>query len=325
MEAHFNVTWSNTLLNRFKKLHGYGLELYLPLITFKQNNLLVQGAEPGSFRCALDSDDQGTSHVHNYRASLSAGYNEYLETLKKWAHDVLKIGLSAQTAYGTPMDMMNSIGHVDAPECESLSFGDSIDNYRQFAGPAQLAGRMVISNEMGAVKNFAYRYHVKELLFSIHRALMGYVNRVVLHGQAYSGEYYETTWPGHTPFTYLFSDPWSKRMPIWNNGLKSIIDYISRIHYTQQWTAKVDVVIYDKVSASNTTLAYQYPDLQNKGKRSHYSILLEEDINSESEQDIHTRTSLPTTSTASRLLSKMAFLLQMDPLGKQYLWELTRT
>jgi hypothetical protein len=53
--------------------------------------------------------------------------------------------------------MAESIPVVDVPECESLSFKDSIDAYRQFPGAAHLAGTSIISNELGAKMTGAYR------------------------------------------------------------------------------------------------------------------------------------------------------------------------
>ncbi|KAM0491001.1 hypothetical protein ACHAP8_010980 [Fusarium lateritium] len=266
LELPSNITWSTTLSDRFQNLHGYRLETFLPLIAYAQNNLAVQSSEPGSFKCLFDSEDEGVGYINDYRAALVDGYQEYLDTLRNWANNVLKIQLSVQPAYGMPMDMLATVPFVDAPECESLSFIDSIDAYRQMAGPAQLTSKNVISNEMGAIRGKAYQLHVPDLLFSINRALAGGVNRFVIHGQGYTGSYYQTTWPGYTPFRYLFSDPWSPQLPIWNNGMEELLVYISRMQYTQQQgVPKVDVAIYNKQSATSFEEVYQAKDLLEQG------------------------------------------------------------
>ncbi|WAO90241.1 Hypothetical protein NCS54_00766100 [Fusarium falciforme] len=250
LELPSNVTWSRTLASRFEKLFGYQLELYMPLITFKQNNLAVQGDSPGSFHCILDTPDQGQGYVNDYRAALVDGYREYLETLGQWVRQTLRLQLSVQPAYGMPMDMQAVIPYVDVPECESLSFVDSVDSYRQFTGPAHLSGKRIISNEMGAVRGSAFSLHIPDLLFSINRALVGGVNRVVIHGQTYSGSYFGTTWPGYTPF---------------------------RAQYIQQrGVAKTDVAIYNKQSATAFVTVYDQVDLLKKGWS--YSYLSPENL-----------------------------------------------
>ncbi|TQN73981.1 hypothetical protein CSHISOI_01436 [Colletotrichum shisoi] len=76
-----------------------------------------------------------------------------------------------------PMDMEASIPFVDAPECESLQWHDNVDGYRQFSGPANLARKMVISNELGAISGRAYSLTIPELLFAMNRAVSGGVNQ----------------------------------------------------------------------------------------------------------------------------------------------------
>jgi len=86
------------------------------------------------------------------------------------------------------------------PSAKVWAFADEIDWYRQFSRPANLAGKRVISNELGAVQNAAYRYLLSSLVFSANRGLAGGVNQYVIHGQSYTGNYYATSWPGCTAF-----------------------------------------------------------------------------------------------------------------------------
>ena len=262
-----NISWSRSIPTRFQDAFGYSIRPYLPLLAFQQNNLGVQPTEPGPFHCILDTEDHGIGYVNDFRATLVAGYQEYLRTLKRWVNDELGIQLSVQPAYGLPMDMEATIPEVDAPECESLTFLDLIDSYRQFSGPAELTGKRVISNELGAVRGSGFRYRIPELLFSANRGFAGGVNQYVIHGQIYTGEYYQTTWPGHTPFNYLFSEPWSGRQPVWDYGLKEALDYISRVQYLQQQgVSKVDVAIYNKESATTIRTVYADTDLVDAGE-----------------------------------------------------------
>ncbi|KAL2846698.1 hypothetical protein BJY01DRAFT_263257 [Aspergillus pseudoustus] len=265
LELEFNITWSRSLPRRFRQLHGYDIQPYLPLLTFQQNTLATQQYTPGAFRCYLDTADQGIGYVNDFRAALVAGYKEYLGTLRNWAQG-LGAQLSVQPAYGSIMDALAVVPSVDAPECESLSFVDNIDLYRAFSGPAHLAGKRIVSNEMGAVQGAAYNYHFPALVRSVNRAFLGGVNQMVLHGQAYSGPYPNTTWPGHTSFRYLFSELLSPKLPSWGNGMKGIIDYISRVQYLLQTSVpKVDVVMYHKQSATSLKPIYQGTDLLREG------------------------------------------------------------
>lgn len=82
-------------------------------------------------------------------------------------------------AYNLPMDMLANIPAVNGPETESLGFNHVIDAYRQFAGPANLAGKRVISSELGAQRNEAYSQTMPELIWDVKRSIAGSVNNFV--------------------------------------------------------------------------------------------------------------------------------------------------
>ena len=140
---------------------------------------------------------------------------------------------------------------MDAPECESLGFVDSVDLYRQFSGPAHLAGKTIISNEMGAVHQPAFSLTIPELLFRIKRAMSGGVTMNVLHGSPYSGNYPNTTWPGYTAFYYVYTEMWNRVQPAWHH-MKDILDYIGRNQFIlQKGVVKVDLAVYQFQSPWN--------------------------------------------------------------------------
>ena len=85
------------------------------------------------------------------------------------------------------MDMLSSIPIVDIPECELLDFSDLIDGYRQYSGPAHLAGRAIVSSECGAVRDEAVTQTLTELLWHVKRSYAGALNQFVFHGFPYSG------------------------------------------------------------------------------------------------------------------------------------------
>lgn len=259
----------------FQSKYGYDLKPWLPLVMFNDNNINIQSTQPGLIQCVLDTPDQGLGYVNDFRGALVEGYRNYLQELTNWLNSKLNLQMSAQVSYNLPMDMEANIPYVNAPECESLQFQDNIDGYRQFSGPAHLAGKRVISNEMGAVMLKAYNLPHSELLSYINRAVVGGVNQMVLHGQSYTGDYYGTTWPGYTAFQYLFSELYSDKQPSWNHGFGDVLNYVARVQFLQQsGVPRTDVAIYNKVSATipNFPTLYSSNDLINAGK--HPSTLI---------------------------------------------------
>lgn len=209
-------------------------------------NVNLQNLEPGSTRCVLNTPDGSQGYVNDYRAALAEGYQEYLSSLSEWLRS-LGLKLSSQVSYNMPMNMEASIPYADAPECESLQFAGNVDGYRQFSGPANLAGKNVISNELGAIFGKAYRLNIPELLFSMNRAVSGGVNQFVIHSLSYSGDYPQTTWPGYTAFRYAVSDMFSPKRPDWDHGLGAALDYMARIQHVQQTgVPRTDVAFFSK-------------------------------------------------------------------------------
>ena len=76
---------------------------------------------------------------------------------------------------------------MNGPECEALGFGHVIDAYRQYAGPANIAGKRIISSECGANFGDVYQQTLPDLLWDVRRSIAGGVNNFVFHGYPYSG------------------------------------------------------------------------------------------------------------------------------------------
>ena len=260
LEIKSNISWSPSLPERFQKMHGYRLQRYLPLLMYGNNNPGVQTSYPGSIKGVLENQHHGNGFVNDFRAALAQGYGDYLSTLTTWLEG-MGLGYSAQISYNLPIDMETNIDKVTAPECESLAFNDNIDGYRQFSGPANVAQKSVISNEMGADMNKALRLPISELLSQISKAFVGGVNQVVLHGQTFTGDYYETTWPGYLAFFLLFSESYMNKQPAWKLGMPDAISYINRNQFVlHQGQPRTDVAFYTKVSYTDPQLSTLYTD-----------------------------------------------------------------
>lgn len=280
IEITSNTSWTPTIPGRFQRKLGYRLEPYLPVINFgvlfPDNNVNIQAFEPGPVQVILNTEDSGAGYINDFREILADGYRVYLQVLSDWTRNYLGLAFSSQVSYNLPMDTATNVPMVDVPECESLQFADNIDGYRQFSGAAYLAGKAIISNEMGAIIlnemgeiTGAYNYPLPRLLFSVARAIIGGVNQFVLHGQSYTGDYYGTTWPGYTAFSYSVSELYSNKQPSWDHGLSEVLNYLARIQFVQrQGIPRTDVAIYNKVSATDSSFPsiYQSDDLLKDGE-----------------------------------------------------------
>jgi len=144
------------------------------------------------------------------------------------------------------MDMLANIPYVNAPECETLAFNDNIDGYKQFSGPANLAGKRIISSESGAAFGQPYQQTIPDLLSGFKRSIAGGVNNFIVHGYPYSGVYGNTTWPGFTPFDYMFAEMHGRHFPAWEH-YSEWVGWLSRSQWVAQTgTPKTDLVFWTK-------------------------------------------------------------------------------
>ncbi|KAL4783796.1 hypothetical protein BJX76DRAFT_368146 [Aspergillus varians] len=268
VEILANITWTPSLPELFQKKHGYSINPFLPLLNFKQNSQFAQLQAFGDFNSLLDTPCKGVGYVNDYRSALEDGYNNYIDALRVWANDRLGVKYSNQPTYGLAHDMTAAIPHLDVPEYETFAFHEGIDGYRQFIGTAHLAGKRIISNELGASILKVFSLTVQELLTIVHGAVIGGTNQMILHGQPFSGNWHATTWPGYTPFQYIFGEMYSPKQPAWDHGFGAVIDYLARLQFVQrQGSPRTDVAVFNRVSRTNTSFPaiYQESDLEEAG------------------------------------------------------------
>ncbi|KAH7245011.1 hypothetical protein BKA59DRAFT_526423 [Fusarium tricinctum] len=236
IEIRNNVYWTKALPAVFSAEHDYDVTKWLPIL-FHQNRLGFGGEPPVWW--ITDEDDAGNNHIADYRST----------TLNDWANEYLDVQFSAQPAYNLPIDMLGSIPYVDAPECESLGFNHLVDGYRYFSGPANLAGKRVISTECGANSWDGYQQTIPELLWDVKRSIAGGMNQFVFHGYVYSGPYGNTSWPGFTPFWGSVSEMHGPRQPGWEIGYSDAMNYTARLSYIfQSGVPRVDLALYMKIT-----------------------------------------------------------------------------
>ncbi|KAF6530435.1 hypothetical protein HZS61_001747 [Fusarium oxysporum f. sp. conglutinans] len=243
MEIQASLYWSPGFLDRFKSKRGYNVIKYLPLLFHKSTSFQAEQA-PYNTTFYLDgTPDNGQSkYLQDYRLTLNEGYQEYLQTLENWAAS-LGLSHSCQVGYNIPLDVLADVPVVSTPELESLGF-TTPDQMYQFVGPAHLGRRNIISTEIGAVATGAYSQTIPSLVNLFHEAFAGGVNAMMIHGMTYTGEQVGSTWPGYTPFQYIYTELWSPKQPAWKY-MSEMIDYTARNQFVlQQGVAKKDLVFY---------------------------------------------------------------------------------
>lgn len=176
---------------------------------------------------------------------MTDGLQAYYLQIVDWVH-TLGLEFSGQIGWNLPVDMLQAVPVADAPETETLSFQNQIDPFSQYSGPADLAGRQIISIELGADYREPFSQTWKKLLYDAKHAFAGGVNQVVIHGAVYSHNFTQTTWPGYTTHNYDYNEH-SRHQPGWQVGHSQALGYLGRVQWVlQSGTPQVDLVFWDK-------------------------------------------------------------------------------
>ncbi|KAI1360749.1 hypothetical protein F5Y08DRAFT_348515 [Xylaria arbuscula] len=262
MEMNAALWWTTGFAELFRSSRGYEINTCLPFLIKKDT---YWAAQTLPYRETFVSPNQTLAEGCNddYRIVLLEAYHNYLEASVEWAHDK-GIEYSTEPAYNLPLNLLDSISLSDAPEGESLGFNDNPDLYRHLAGSAHMAGVPVVSSECGAQRTTAYSQSPRDFLWHIRRGLATGITMNVLHGFGYSGPYVNTTWPGFTTFSYVFTDMWGPRMPAWKHINESIA-YITRNQYLAQiGKPRVDLAFY-QYAAPFAKVVYDNDNLEDIG------------------------------------------------------------
>jgi len=264
MEMMAPLWWTPNFVERFRRARGYDPIKYLPVF-FQAKNLWNSYGEPYDSAYALEGEPtDGGKYAEDYRLTLTEGYQDYLLEHQRWSA-ARGLGHSTQPGYNMPLDMSSSIPLVAAPELESLGFGESIDNYRQFTGPAHLSGRKTISTEIGAQRGGAYAQTVPTLLGLFRDSFAAGVNTLVIHGFAYGGTYPGTTWPGYTPFQYEFCEMWGPRQPAWRHLNDTMLFAARTSEVLKSGVPRADLAFYAWKQPWTARSVYQGADLNAAG------------------------------------------------------------
>ncbi|KAF5536603.1 hypothetical protein FNAPI_11712 [Fusarium napiforme] len=243
MEIQASLYWSPGFPDRFKAKRGYNVIKYPPLLFHKSTSFTAaQAPYNTTFTLEGTPDDGQSKYLQDYRLTLNEGYQEYLQYFETWAES-LGLSHSCQVGYNIPIDILADGPIVETPELESLAF-KTPDQMSQFVGPAHLGRRNIISTEIGAVAQGAYSLTIPSLVNLFHDAFAGGVNAMMIHGMTYGGEQLGSTWPGFTPFQYIYTELWSPKQPAWKY-MHEVMNYTARNQFVlQQGVARKDLAFY---------------------------------------------------------------------------------
>ncbi|ETS76560.1 hypothetical protein PFICI_11947 [Pestalotiopsis fici W106-1] len=256
------VYWTPGLEKQFKAQHGYSIVPFLPLI---QSIGGYQASAPGP-RIVVDAAAFNKGVVGDFLSTLNVGLGNYYNHLVNFTNS-LGLKFSGQIGYNLPVDMLRAVPVADVPETETLSFGNNIDGFLQYSGPADLARKQIISIELGADYKLSFSQTWSRLLLDATRAFIGGVNQVIIHGATYSHNFTQTTWPGYTTHGYDYPEH-SRHQPSWDVGCPEALAYLGRVQWVlQSGTPKVDVVFWDRQSPQSAFpfALYQPSDLRVAG------------------------------------------------------------
>lgn len=237
LEFLTELHWTPKMLEEFSSRRGYALTPYLPVVHGESAPVYVFQDTAVSDRIRWD-----------YFQTLSDLFiANHVTLLDNWAQT---LGMRFRNqAYGAPLDSALAAAKTGVPEGETLGFAGNPDSFRVLAAGRDLGRRTsILSCEMGAVINGAYRQTIASEVTMANLAYALGVNQVRIHGFPYASSP-AGQWPGFFAWAPLgapinFSEAWGPRQPQWQL-IGDWSGYQARTHQAlQSGTNKVDVAIY---------------------------------------------------------------------------------
>ena len=238
-EFRAQLYWTEGLAARFQQDHNYSIRLALPVL-FGGKRPFGGANTPSQvydYNVTFDSE----RFRNDFKQTLTNAYLDYGKHLTEYARTI-GLKYSDQPAYNFPLDVGAASTIADIPECEGLG-QPSVDLIRQFSGGVNLAGRHILSSEMGAGRYLAYESRMIQLIQDARLAFAGGVNQIILHGYPSSTNYIETSWPGLTPFVYEFSELHGPRQPAWQHYDQYMEMFGREMWLLRRGTPKIDVAV----------------------------------------------------------------------------------
>ena len=246
LEVQAYLFWNDHFLEEFRKLRGYDLTPYLPI-------LKVPGFEvPYSATAArlplYNIEGIGDRVRRDYWQTVSDLMIEnFYSPFIQWA--AANNVQSRVQAHGSPTDLLRVYGASSIPETEDLLDNGRYDFLKMASSGADLYGRKIVSSESFVWHGKAYQTTPEKIKRYADELLTAGINEIIYHGYPYT--YNDRPFPGWHPFAIggAFSSDMNQTNPFWPY-LPQLNQYITRLQYlSQTGTTVVPVALYRSMLA----------------------------------------------------------------------------
>ena len=252
LEVSAYLYWSDDFLQEFRKLRGYDLTPYLPILKVQGLGMHDGQGYVGGFP-PYDIRGIGDRVRRDYWQTVSDVMIENFYTpFIQWAanNDLL----SRVQAHGSPTDLLRVYGASSIPETEDLYDNGRYDFLKMASSGADLYGRKIVSSESFVWMGGAYQTTPEKIKRYADELITAGINEIIYHGYPY--EYMDRPEPGWHPFAIggAFSSDMNQHNTFWPY-LPQLNRYITRLQYiSQTGSSVVPVALY------RGTLAYDSLD-----------------------------------------------------------------
>ncbi|MCB9260601.1 MAG: glycoside hydrolase [Ignavibacteriales bacterium] len=235
---YYNADYSDSLFKYFKKLNGYDLLDYLPILFG-------------------DSTDENTIRIKaDYRKTISELHIKYISTWNNWAHK--KGWITRNQAHGAPANLLDLYAASDIPETETfgsrqykipgIRFIEEENSTSEPPNPlvlkfassaANVTGKKLVSSETATWLREHYKVSLSQIKPEIDELIYSGINHVFYHGSAYSPK--EAEWPG---WIFYASTHFEKENTIWKD-LPALNKYVTNCqNILQSSQPDNDILLY---------------------------------------------------------------------------------
>lgn len=233
---YYRATWTNGLLEKFRKRYGYDLRNHLPEL--------------------FDTTKINPYIKADYRRLIAELHLEYIKAWGGWSHR--QGWITRNQAHGAPGNLLDLYAAADIPETETFGarkfdipgFRFNKENNSTSAPPnplilkfassaAHVTGKNLVSSETGTWLRDHYKVALSQVKPEIDELFISGINHIFYHGNAYSPE--DAPWPG---WIFYASTHFEKENSIWND-IPQLNGYVARCQSVlQSGKSSNDVLLY---------------------------------------------------------------------------------
>lgn len=241
LEVRAYLYWNDDFLQEFRRLRGYDLTPYLPILKVPGAN--VPYGATAAHLPLYDMQGVGARVRRDYWQTVSdVMIANFYSPFTQWAAN--NHLLSRVQAHGSPTDLLRVYGASSIPETEDLLDNGRYDFLKMASSAADLYGRKIVSSESFVWRGRIYQTTPEKIKRFADELLTAGINEIIYHGFPYS--YMDRPEPGWDPFAAggSYSSHMNQHNPFWPY-LPRLNEYITRVQYiSQTGTTVVPVALY---------------------------------------------------------------------------------